>query len=84
VASGNPSDLVYLGRGLIGSYAAQGALRPLDDLISEVGIDTSEYRKPAMTETTVDGKVYDIPESFRCGPRPTARTSEPRRLTQPG
>lgn len=64
VASGNPSDLVYLSRGLIGSYAAQGALQPLDDLISKVGIDTSLYRKPAMTETTVDGKVYGVPEFY--------------------
>ena len=33
VASGNPPDLVYLDRELIGSYAAKGAMQPLDDLI---------------------------------------------------
>lgn len=64
VASGNPSDLVYLDRGLIGTYAAKGALQPLDDLISEAGIDTGQYRKPAMTQVTVDGKVYGIPEFY--------------------
>lgn len=64
VASGSPSDLVYLDRGLIGSYAAKGALQPLGDLISKVGIDTSLYRAPALNETTVDGKVYGIPEFY--------------------
>jgi len=64
VAGGNPSDLVYLQRGLIGSYAAKGALQPLDDLISSVGIDTGQYRRPAMREVTVGDKVYGIPEFY--------------------
>ncbi|MEO6501627.1 MAG: extracellular solute-binding protein [Jatrophihabitantaceae bacterium] len=64
VASGNPSDLVYMDRGLIGTYAAKGALQPLDDLISELDIDTDQYRKPAMTQVTVDDKVYGIPEFY--------------------
>ncbi|MBV9820847.1 MAG: extracellular solute-binding protein, partial [Actinobacteria bacterium] len=55
---------VYLDRGLIGTYAAKGALQPLDDLISEVGIDTGQYRKPALTQVIVDGKVYGIPEFY--------------------
>jgi multiple sugar transport system substrate-binding protein len=64
VASGNPSDLVYLDRGLVGTYAAKGALQPLNDLISTVGIDTQQYRKPALQEVTVDGKLYGIPEFY--------------------
>lgn len=64
VASGSPSDLVYLDRNLIGSYAAKGALQPLDDLISSVGINTSQYREPAMKEVKVDGKIYGIPEFY--------------------
>jgi multiple sugar transport system substrate-binding protein len=64
VASGNPSDLVYLDRGLIGTYAAKGALQPLDDLISDVDIDTGQYRKPALKQVTVDDKIYGIPEFY--------------------
>src|SRR3954468_2315609 len=64
VASGNPSDLVYLGRGLIGSYAAKGALQPLDDLISDLDIDLDQYREPARKQVTVDDKVYGIPEFY--------------------
>jgi multiple sugar transport system substrate-binding protein len=64
VASGSPSDLVYMDRGLVGTYAAKGALQPLDSLISDVGIDTGQYRKPALQQVTVDGKVYGIPEFY--------------------
>ncbi len=64
VASGNPSDLVYVQRDLIGSYAAKGALQPLDDLISDVDIDTGLYREPAMRQVTVDDKIYGIPEFY--------------------
>ncbi len=64
VASGNPADLVYLDRGLIGSYAAKGALQPLDDLISDLDIDTGQYREPAMKQVTVEDKVYGIPEFY--------------------
>ncbi|HEV2885435.1 MAG TPA: hypothetical protein VGX49_00870 [Jatrophihabitans sp.] len=64
VASGNPPDLVYIDRGLIGTYAAKGALQPVDDLISDLDIDTGQYRKPAMEQVTVDDKVYGIPEFY--------------------
>src|SRR5690242_4784672 len=35
VSSGNPPDLVYMARNLIGTYAAKGAVQPLDDCRSE-------------------------------------------------
>ena len=44
VASGNPPDLVYLDRGLVGSYASQNAIVALDDYVASTGIDTSLYR----------------------------------------
>lgn len=64
VASGNPPDLVYLDRGLIGSYAGQNAIVALDDRVSSAGIDTSVYRPAAMKEVTVAGKIYGIPEFY--------------------
>jgi multiple sugar transport system substrate-binding protein len=64
VASGNPPDLVYLERELVGTYAAKGAIQPLDDLIDAAGINTGLYRPAAMREVTVDGKVYAIPEFY--------------------
>jgi len=64
VASGNPPDLVYLDRNLIGSYAAKGALQPLDDQLHAEGVDLSAYRDPALAPCRVDGKVYGIPEFY--------------------
>jgi multiple sugar transport system substrate-binding protein len=64
VAGGNPPDLVYLDRNLIGSYAAQGALQPLNDLIDKVGLDLGSYRQPAADPCAINGTVYGVPEFY--------------------
>jgi multiple sugar transport system substrate-binding protein len=63
-ASGNPPDLVYMDRNLIGSYAAKKAILPLEDCIAGQQIDTSQYRPAALKSVTFDGKVYAIPEFY--------------------
>jgi multiple sugar transport system substrate-binding protein len=64
VASGNPPDLVYLDRDLVGSYAAKGAIQPLDDHLDAAGLKMSLYRPAAVHEVTIDGKVYGVPEFY--------------------
>jgi multiple sugar transport system substrate-binding protein len=64
VSSGNAPDVVYMSRDLIGTYAAQGAIVPLDQCIKDQGIDTSQYRDAAMKQVTIKGKVYGIPEFY--------------------
>jgi multiple sugar transport system substrate-binding protein len=64
VASGAPPDLVYVDREIIGTYAARGAIQPLDDCISQAQIDMGQYRPAAVQQVTVDGKVYGIPEFY--------------------
>jgi multiple sugar transport system substrate-binding protein len=64
VSSGNPPDVVYMSRQLIGTYAAKGAIQPLDQCISGQSIDTSQYRPAAMRSVTLDDKVYGIPEFY--------------------
>jgi multiple sugar transport system substrate-binding protein len=64
VASGTPPDLVYVDREIIGTYAARGAILPLDDCISSAQIDMGQYRPAAVRQVTVDGKVYGIPEFY--------------------
>jgi multiple sugar transport system substrate-binding protein len=64
VASGNPPDLVYLDREIIGTYAARGAIQALDDCVSSAKIDMGQYRPAAVQQVTVDGKVYGIPEFY--------------------
>lgn len=62
VATGSPPDLVYLGRDLLSTYAVRGALMPLTDCIASQGIDMSQFREAAVSQVTVDGTVYGIPE----------------------
>ena len=64
LASGNPPDLVYMDRALIGTYAAKGAVQPMDDCISSQKIDMSQYRPAAVQTVTQKGKVYGIPEFY--------------------
>ena len=64
VASGAPPDLVYVDREIIGTYAARGAILPLDECISSAQIDMGQYRPAAVRQVTVDGKVYGIPEFY--------------------
>ncbi|MFC0627531.1 ABC transporter substrate-binding protein [Kribbella deserti] len=64
VSSGNPPDVAYMARALIGTYAAKGAIQPLDDCIKNNEIDTSQYREAAMREVTLKDKVYGIPEFY--------------------
>ena len=64
VAAGNPPDVVRMDRAIIGTYIAQGALDPIDQCITDFGIDMSQYREAAVNAVTMDGKVYGIPEFY--------------------
>jgi multiple sugar transport system substrate-binding protein len=64
VAAGSPPDVIRMDRAIIGTYVAQGALEPIDQCITDFGIDMSQYRKPAVDALTIDGKVYGIPEFY--------------------
>lgn len=62
VAAGTPPDVVHLDRALVGTYAARGAIQPMDACISDQQIDMAQYRPAAVTQLTLGGKVYGIPE----------------------
>jgi multiple sugar transport system substrate-binding protein len=64
VASGQVPDLVYLDRQKVGTYAAKGALMPLTSCIKSQGIDTSQFRKPALDEVTYKGQIFGLPEFY--------------------
>lgn len=64
VASGNAPDLVYMGRDVISTYIARGALMPLTECIESQEIDMSQYRQAAVEQVTFDGEVYGLPEFF--------------------
>jgi len=64
VASKQVPDLVYWDRSFVGTYAAKGALLPLDNCIKSDNIDTSQYRQAALQSVTYKGHIYGIPEFF--------------------
>ncbi len=64
VASRNVPDVVYLSREDLSTYATRGAIEPLDECIQTQGIDTSQYRKLALDQVTLDDQVYGIPEFY--------------------
>jgi multiple sugar transport system substrate-binding protein len=64
VAAGSPPDLVYMGRQMVGTYAAKGNLTPLTDCVKDQKIDMKQYRTPALREVTLGGKVYGLPEFY--------------------
>ncbi|MFI7600221.1 ABC transporter substrate-binding protein [Actinoplanes sp. NPDC049681] len=64
VASGTPPDLVYMERRLLGTYAAKKAIMPLTDCVRREQIDMSQYREAAVTEATLGGSLYGVPDFF--------------------
>ena len=64
VASGNPPDAVYMDREVLGTYAARGALQPLDDCVDTSGIALDDFRQPAVDQVTLDGSLYGVPEFY--------------------
>jgi multiple sugar transport system substrate-binding protein len=64
VQSGDPPDLIYMDRNKIGTFASQGAIQPVDECITNGGIDMANFREAAVNQVTFDGQVYGIPEFF--------------------
>lgn len=64
VASGTPPDVVNLDRAVLSTYAVRGALQPLTECIASRSVDMSQFREVAVTEVTVNGEIYGIPQFF--------------------
>jgi multiple sugar transport system substrate-binding protein len=64
VAANDPPDVVHMDRQLLGGYAARGAVLPLTSCVADQHIDLSQFRSGAVTESTLDGTIYAIPETY--------------------
>jgi len=62
LAAGNVPDLVYLGRGSVGTYAAKKAFLPLSSCIKSQNVPIGDFRKAAVQEVTYKGAIYALPE----------------------
>ncbi|RJL34414.1 ABC transporter substrate-binding protein [Bailinhaonella thermotolerans] len=64
VAGGNPPDVAYMSRDRLGTYAARGAIQPLDDCIAQERIATDDFRPAAAQQVLYGGRWYGIPEFY--------------------
>ncbi len=62
VASGSPPDVVYMERNYIGTYAASGAIQPLDSCVKSENVDLGNFRESAVDQVTYQDKVYGLPD----------------------
>jgi multiple sugar transport system substrate-binding protein len=62
LAAGNVPDLVYVGRGSVGTYAAKNAFLPLTSCIKNQKVPIADYRKAALQEVTYKKAIYALPE----------------------
>ena len=61
LASRNVPDVVWMSRGLVGTYAARGALMPFANCIRSERIDMKQYRAAAVREVQYGGQTYGLP-----------------------
>jgi len=62
VAGKKAPDLIYLDRTTIGTLAAKNALEPLEACMTGEGIDAGTFLDAPMSQVTLDGTVYGVPE----------------------
>lgn len=62
VASGDPPEIVNVNRSETGSWAARGAIDPLDDLVQRDQFDLAQFYPVLLDQITFDGQLYGIPQ----------------------
>lgn len=61
-AAGQLPDLIWMGREQIASWVSRDVLMPLDDMLANSNIDTSQFYPSAWEQVQVEGNVYGIPQ----------------------
>jgi multiple sugar transport system substrate-binding protein len=66
VASGNVPDVVQMDRPIIGTYAAQGLIMPLDECFAAHGVDPEErWYGSVVDDVTYDDKLWAVPQFYQ-------------------
>ena len=62
VAGGSPPDMViFCNNGPVPGFAHDGVILPLDDLLTQIGADTSNIIPASLKWVTYQGKLYGLP-----------------------
>jgi multiple sugar transport system substrate-binding protein len=62
VAGGDPPEIVNVNRSETGSWAARGAIDPLDDLIERDQFDLEQFYPVLVQQVTFNDQLYGIPQ----------------------
>jgi multiple sugar transport system substrate-binding protein len=64
MTAGTAPDVFILDGQLMGAFAPNNLLLPLDDAMSAAGVKASDYYDPLIQLYQLDGKTYGIPKDF--------------------
>lgn len=64
VAGGSTYDVFWINAANLPTYASQGSLTPIQDLVDDETIDVSGYPEALRSIYTYDGTTYGIPRDF--------------------
>ncbi|MCG4499139.1 hypothetical protein, partial [[Clostridium] innocuum] len=48
----------------LSTFATRGAIEPVTQCVEEQGIDLSQYREGAVSQVTIEGELYGVPEFY--------------------
>lgn len=60
-AGGSPPDVAVMHAANLPDYAARDLLVPLDDVLTDAGVDPATWTEPARRGVTFDGRTYGVP-----------------------
>lgn len=63
-AGGNPPDLFLINYREYSQFVARGAIEPIQDLMTDRGIDLEDYYKPPRDAFTFDGQLQCMPQNI--------------------
>lgn len=63
-AGGEPPDLFMINYREYSQFVARGAIQPIEDLMTERGIDLDDYYKPPRDAFTFDGQLQCMPQNI--------------------
>ena len=64
MAGGTGPDVFLLDAELMGAFAPEGLLLPLDDTMQQAGLKTSDYYEPLIELYQQDGQTLGVPKDF--------------------
>lgn len=63
-AGGEPPDVFMINYREYSQFVARGAIEPIEDLLTERGIDLADYHEPPRAAFTFDGRLQCMPQNI--------------------